>query len=222
MYDVITVCHALFFVHHLETQLFFLLLLRLSPFAAANMWFHLSTSEIRAERNRLMVISLSLPLFLFSLLTVAALDERTCIFCFSFRFHCPKKLHMWAVHHTYPKMLHWQTEQYWQTQREHRNDLWLLPFSLIHKIKSCFLVSFGRKAAGMKNKVIFGVHSQMSRPAEPAQPGHHFTDNTNMPFISLLTTFFCFLLVPQRVCCRLQRALLRLPCHLVSPSSHRF
>ena len=74
-------------VHHPETHLSSLF----SPRTAANMWFHLSSSEIKAERNRLMVICLSLPLFLHFLLTVAGPDERTCIFCFSFKFHCPKK-----------------------------------------------------------------------------------------------------------------------------------
>lgn len=53
-----------------------------------------------------MVISLSLPLFLHSLHTMAGLDERTCIFCLSFKFRCLKKLQMWAARHTYTKMLH--------------------------------------------------------------------------------------------------------------------
>lgn len=79
---------------------FLLIILKLAPLffsfcsvfstrAAANMWFHLSSSEIRVEENRLMVICLSLSLL--SPLTVARLDERTCIFCFSFKFRCPKK-----------------------------------------------------------------------------------------------------------------------------------
>lgn len=37
-----------------------------SPRIAANMWFHLSSSEIRVQKNRLMVISLSLPFPLLS------------------------------------------------------------------------------------------------------------------------------------------------------------
>lgn len=108
--------------HHPKTCRSFLLLLLFSTRTAANMWFHLSSSEIRVEKNRLMVISLSLSLL--SLLTVAGLDERTCIFCFSFKFRCPKKLQMWAARHTYTKMLEWKK---WKTKQcghgEEQKDL---------------------------------------------------------------------------------------------------
>lgn len=60
-------CSSSFCSSSWNSPLFFFFCSAFSPRTAANMWFHLSCSEIRVEKNRLMVISLSLPLSLLSL-----------------------------------------------------------------------------------------------------------------------------------------------------------
>lgn len=111
----------------------------------ANMWFHLSSSEIRVEKNRLMVILLSLPLFLLSLHTVAGLDERACIFCLSFKFCCLKKLQMWAARHTYTKMLDRKNKNYvvWTKRRAlllfSQNTRWAPWSFLVFFARPCML-----------------------------------------------------------------------------------
>lgn len=104
-----------FFIKSICPAPFFLIILKF-PFLA----FHSSPSlhfplkplptcdftylPVKLERRRteLMVISLSFPPF--PLLTVTGPDERTCIFCFSFKFRHRKMLQMWAARHTYTKM----------------------------------------------------------------------------------------------------------------------
>lgn len=141
-----------------------------SPGTAANMWFHLSSSEIRVERNGLMVISLSLPLFLLSLLTMAGLDERTWIFCFSFRFRCPKKkLQMWAARHTYTKMLDWKKHknQAVQTKRGAKRSaapsLFFVHTSSLHDL---FMVLFSKRDCTCRSAPLAGCWTQQISRAE--------------------------------------------------------
>lgn len=110
-----------------------------SPKTAANMWFHLSSGEIRPKKkkkNRLMVISLSPYLLpsspLFSLVLPpphrgrAWWKDLCCIFCFSFKFRCPrKKLQMWAARHTYTKMLRWKKTTPTRTDKERIKKIFL-------------------------------------------------------------------------------------------------
>lgn len=84
-----------------------------------------------------MVISLSLPLFLLSLHTVAGLDERACIFCLSFKFCCLKKLQMWAARHTYTKMLDRKKQKLCSVDKEKSS------FTLLTKHKMSSMIFFG-------------------------------------------------------------------------------
>lgn len=136
-----------FFIKSISKAPLFLIILRF-PFLA----FHSSPSlyfplklpptcdftylpvKLERRRTKLMVISLSFPSL--SLLTVTGPDERTCIFCLSFKFRRTKMLQMWAARHTYTKMQEWEEDERHRQKSTGGKDLQLFPSWHKHKRRS--------------------------------------------------------------------------------------